>query len=89
VVEAFLEPDSVVDTVRENIDRSEIVRYRFFDRRNQWGEWKKPVLKPAAGGVSLYLDGVKKDSEIQIQVRTANNTWSSDVINQNLRISVK
>ncbi len=89
VIEAYLEPDTIVNAVRENIDKSEIVRFRFFDQRNQWGEWKKPVIKPAAGGVSLYLDGVKKDSEIQVQVRTDQNTWHSDVINQNLRISVK
>ena len=89
VIEAYLEPDAVVNKVRENIDQNEIVRFRFFDIKNQWSEWKKPIIKPAAGGVSLFIDGVKKDSELQVQVRTDSQTWRSDVINQNLRISVK
>jgi hypothetical protein len=89
MVEAYLEPDEIADKVRENLDREEVVRYRFFDERVQWSEWMKPVIKPTAGGISLYLNGVKKNSEIQVQVRTNDKSWNSDVINQNLRILVQ
>ena len=89
MIEAYLEPDEIAEKVRENIDRDEVVRYRFFDERVQWSDWKRPIIKPTAGGISLYLNGVGKNSEIQVQVRTNDRSWNSDVINQNLRISVQ
>jgi len=89
MIEVYLEPDEITDAIRANIDRDEIVRYRFFDEVVQWTDWKKPVIKPTAGGISLYLDGVKKDSELQIQVRTNQRSWSSDVVNRNLRVQVR
>ena len=88
-IEAYLEPNEISNAIRENIDRDEIVRYRFFDQNIQWSEWKKPIIKPTAGGISLYMDGVKKDSELQVEVRTNQRSWSSDVVNRNLRILVR
>jgi len=89
MIEVYLEPDDITEAIRKNMDRDEIVRYRFFDEVYQWTDWRKPVIKPTAGGISLYLDGVKKDSELQIQVRTNQKSWSSDVVNRNLRVLVK
>lgn len=89
MIEAYLEPNEISNAIRENIDKEEIVRYRFFDRYVQWSAWKKPTIRLTAGGISLYMDGVKKDSELQVEVRTSNKSWSSDVVNRNLRIVVR
>ena len=88
MVEAHLEPDKIVNIVRNNFEQDEVVRYRFFDERTQWSEWKRAIVKPTTGGVSLFLKGVKKDSEIQVQVTTNQGIWKSAFINQNLRIPV-
>ena len=85
---AHLEPDEIVEAVRSNIGNADMVQYRFFDNRRGWGNWKKALVKPQSGGVSLYLDGVNKDTEMQIQVTTNGRVWQSDVINRNLRILV-
>ncbi len=87
-IEAHLEPDEIVDAVRSNIGNVDLVKYRFFDNRRGWGEWKNALVKPQSGGVSLFLDGVNKDTEMQIQVTSGGQIWQSDVINRNLRILV-
>jgi len=85
---AYLEPRDVAEIIRQNENLPELVRYRFLNRRSGWSAWKDALIIPEAGGVSLAIDGVSKESEIQIQVRTAKQTWKSDVVNRNLRISV-
>ncbi|PCJ94423.1 MAG: hypothetical protein COA50_11720 [Flavobacteriaceae bacterium] len=87
-IEVHLEPDDIVATVRENAGQSDIVKYRFLQKRGIWGDWKDAVVIPKSAGVSLLLDGVTKNSEIQIRVSTNNGTWNSDVVNRNLRILV-
>jgi hypothetical protein len=87
-IEAYLEPADVVSIIRQNGHLPELVRYRFFNRRLGWSKWKDALIKPQSGGVSLVINGVSKESEIQIQVKTDNKTWISDVVNRNLRISV-
>jgi len=87
-IEVYLEPNDVAKIIRQNEHLPELVRYRFFNRRTGWSRWKDALIKPQAGGVSLIISGVGKESEIQIQVRTDEKTWKSDVVNRNLRISV-
>lgn len=86
-IEAHLEPDDVVATVIENAQLRDVVQYRFFRRRG-WGEWREAMVVPRPGGVSLLLNGMTRDSEIQIRVSTNNGTWESAVVNRNLRILV-
>ena len=87
-IEALLEPEDIVTVVRENADREGIVQYRLLGKRGKWGAWKKAVVIPRPGGVSLLLNGVTKKSELQIKVTTNNRTWDSDVINRDLRILI-
>ena len=90
LVEAYLEPDEITMAIRENRGSvDDIVQYRFFDERYQWSEWRKAITTLTPAGVRLILNGVKKNSEIEVQVRTSSNSWKSDVINQNLRILVQ
>ncbi len=86
-VEAHLEPDDVVATVIENANLQGVVQYRFLKRRS-WGEWQEAMVVPRPGGVSLLLNGVTRDSQMQIRVSTNNGTWNSAVVNRNLRILV-
>jgi hypothetical protein len=87
-VEALLEPEDIVTTVRENAQKKDIVQYRLLKKRGRWTDWQDAVVIPRAGGVSLLLNGVAKNSEIQIRVTTNNQIWNSDVVNRNLRILV-
>jgi hypothetical protein len=87
-IEIYLEPHNVAEIIRLNDHLPELVRYRFFDKKTAWSDWKDALIKPQAGGVSLIINGVSRESEIQIQVRTNDKTWKSDVVNRNLRISV-
>ncbi|MEM7086107.1 MAG: hypothetical protein AAF489_07990 [Bacteroidota bacterium] len=87
-IEALLEPEDIVTTVRENADRDGIVQYRLLGKRGKWGNWKKAVVIPRPGGVSLLLNGVTKKSELQIKVTTNNRIWNSDVVNRDLRILI-
>jgi hypothetical protein len=88
LIEAHLEPEEIVDMVRSNLGNADTVKYRFFNRRNGWTDWKPALVKPQSGGISLLLDGINKNTEVQIQVTANNRIWTSDVINRNLRILV-
>ena len=83
---AHLEPDEVVESVRQSFDSPDIVTYRFFSNKEGWGDWKRAIVKPNSGGVTLVVSGVTKDTEIQFQVRSNGRVWNSDVLNRNLRV---
>ena len=87
-VEAYLEPEEIVALVRSNYNQKDIVKYRFFSSKTGWSSWKEALIKPQSGGLSLFLEGVGKNTEMQIQVTTKNGIYTSDVINRNLRISM-
>ena len=87
-IEALLEPDEIVSAVRSNLGNKDTVKYRFFNRKDGWTDWKPALIKPQSGGISLLMDGVNKNTEMQIQVTANNRIWTSDVVNRNLRILV-
>ena len=84
---AHLEPEGIVTTVRENYDKKGVVQYRLL-KKGDFGEWKDAKVVPKPGGVSLFLNGVSKDAELQIRIKANNRIKESVVINRNLRFSV-
>ncbi len=90
LIEAFVEPPEVEDVIRENFDRERVVEYRFLNESTgiNWTEWREATVIPKAGGVSVYLPGVKKDADIQIKVTANGRTRISNFINQNIRIPI-
>lgn len=86
-IEAHLEPQDIVNTVRENYDKKGVVQYRFL-KKGDFGEWNDAKVAPKAGGVSLFLNGVTKDAELQIRITANKSVKESVVINRNLRFSV-
>lgn len=84
---AHLEPEEIVNIVRENYERKGIVQYRFTNR-GDFGEWQDAKVVPKQGGVSLFLNGVSKDAELQIRITANNVIKESVVINRNLKFSV-
>jgi len=86
-IEAHLEPDDIVNIVRENYDQKGVVQYRFL-KRGDYSEWNEAKVVPKPGGVSLYLNGVTKNAELQIRITANRSIKESVVINRNLRFSV-
>ena len=89
-IEAFIEPDSIANVIRENMDYKSVVEYRFFDYKNGLQDkWHKPIIKPNQGGLSLLLSGIKKNSEFEIKVTEKNSVYKSGIVKNNLRILLK
>jgi hypothetical protein len=86
-IEAHLEPQDIVNAVRENYDKKGVVQYRFL-KKGDFGDWNDAKVAPKAGGVSLFLNGVTKDAELQIRITANKSVKESVVINRNLRFSV-
>ena len=84
---AHLEPEEIVNIVRENYEKKGVVQYRLLNK-GDFGEWKNAKVVPKPGGVSLFLNGVSKDAELQIRITANNSIKESVVINRNLRFSV-
>ena len=62
----------------ENYDKKGVVQYRFL-KKGDFGEWNDAKVAPKAGGVSLFLNGVTKDAELQISI-TANKSVKESVV---------
>lgn len=83
-IEAHVESKNIAEEVRENYDQKAVVQYRSLLRRG-YSDWKEAVVVPKPGGVSLLLDGVSKDAELQLRVTANRQVRDSEVMDRNLR----
>ena len=79
-----VDSEEIAEEVRENYDQKDIVQYRLL-KRNGYSDWKEAFVVKESGGVSLRLEGVPKDAELQLRVTANRQFRDSDVMNRNVR----